>query len=172
MHRRLTRIFGEGIAGTSSGKGVAFPGGKLHGCSEIPLCRLLSGRGRSTGFGNEYCHADNADSGIFRLVPGDPGINRIQCQVGSEDLSGAFIHDGIHSSILSSELASCSFVTATRPADQPYCLRTPETSFTISGAGHPKKKSHTGSAWDSKSHLCDGSGRVKHCQRGTLKQRR
>jgi hypothetical protein len=51
--------------------------------------------------GDKNGHADNANTGIFGLVSGNPGIDRIQGQAGSEDLSGTFIHDGIHSSILS-----------------------------------------------------------------------
>ncbi len=100
-------------------------------------------------------HANNTDAGVLRFVPGNPGINPIQRQVCSEDLSGPLIHDGVHSSILSSELISCSTKAARIPLCCPAIGALPcrHRSRVVSlPDGSVKKKSHTGSAWDSKSH--------------------
>ena len=101
-------------------------------------------------------HANNTDAGVLRFVPGNPGINPIQRQVCSEDLSGPLIHDGVHSSILSSELISCS----KKPPHVPCfpCELKKNPTPVRHGIQNPI--------------IGDGSGRVKHCQRGTLKQRR
>jgi hypothetical protein len=62
----------------------------------------FSGRQSSSAcVSHENGHADDTDAGIFGLVSGNPGIDRIQRQMGSQDFSGALVHDGIHSSILS-----------------------------------------------------------------------
>ena len=91
--------------GATSGDG----GSEGRGVPAVPCFSDLTCVGYKNG------HADNANPRVFGFVSGDPGINPIQRQVCSEDLSGSLIHDGIHCSILSSELASCVRKVATDP---------------------------------------------------------
>jgi hypothetical protein len=63
--------------------------------------RRIERRRASTSVSHEDGHTDDANSSVFGFVSGNPGIDRVQRQIGSEDLSGTFVHDGIHSSILS-----------------------------------------------------------------------
>jgi hypothetical protein len=57
--------------------------------------------GALRGVSHENSHADDTNAGVFGLVSGNPGIDRVQRQVGGKDLSGTLVYDGVHSSILS-----------------------------------------------------------------------